>query len=276
MMKNFFLCLVLMLSCAGFVACGDDDDDNGGGSGTPEGTSLVNPKKVFTAGMPKTVDGYRLTLDDQGRVTKMASEWETVTIEYPIDTRAAKLSSPDVIMTVKNKNKWEIEFLITLNNQGFVSHCEETYYYKDEDPEFTLWDFEYSKDGYLQKMVCSEGGNETTTIKYSGGDITDVFIVSKEDPSANAHYNIVYGSQSIENKGCVMLHDITFGIDLDEMGFAYYAGMLGKATKHLPVTRVETLEDGTEDFYESFEWELNADNMPVSMSAFDGRGEFTW
>ena len=74
----------------------------------------------------------------------------------------------------------------------------------------------------------------------------------------------------IENKGCLMLFDTTFGIDMDEMRYAYYAGLLGKATNHLPLSNSE---DGDEDF---FDWTLNANGFPTSLLAGYETIEFTW
>lgn len=37
-----------------------------------------------------------------------------------------------------------------------------------------------------------------------------------------------------------MFFDTCFAIDLDEMDVAYWAGLLGKATKHLPISEYHT------------------------------------
>lgn len=42
-----------------------------------------------------------------------------------------------------------------------------------------------------------------------------------------------------------MLFDPTLGIDMDEMEYAYYAGLLGKATKSLPSSNEEDGETET-------------------------------
>lgn len=64
-----------------------------------------------------------------------------------------------------------------------------------------------------------------------------------------------------------MLFDETFGIDMDEMIYAYYAGMLGTATKSLPVSySYTTYESGiTDTDIESFDWTLNASGLPTSL-----------
>ena len=56
-----------------------------------------------------------------------------------------------------------------------------------------------------------------------------------------------------------MCYDDCFCIDMDEMEPAYYAGLLGRGTAHLPLSAVE---DG--DRY-SYIWTLDADRMPEKL-----------
>ena len=111
-------------------------------------------------------------------------------------------------------------------------------------------------------MFRSEG-NERTTIKYEAGNIVST-TEKAVNGTRNKTHKVYYTSQSvlspIVNKGCIMLFDTTLGIDMDEMQYAYFAGLLGKATKHLPVRLV-----GNEGDEESFAWHLNASGYPTSM-----------
>ncbi|MDE6377677.1 MAG: DUF4595 domain-containing protein, partial [Duncaniella sp.] len=76
-------------------------------------------------------------------------------------------------------------------------------------------------------------------------------------------YTIAYtdadNATPIANKGAIMFFDDCFGIDMDEFAPAYYAGLLGKATTHLPLSNVEDGE--TETFF----WGLNEAGFPVSL-----------
>ena len=75
----------------------------------------------------------------------------------------------------------------------------------------------------------------------------------------------------IENKGCLMMFDSVLDVDMDEMIYAYYAGMLGTATKHLPVKRhyVSGYDSETgeavdyDDLY--FEWEWDSNGYPTKL-----------
>ena len=76
----------------------------------------------------------------------------------------------------------------------------------------------------------------------------------------------------IENKGNVMLFDETLYIDLDQLGYAYYAGLLGKATRHLPVGYYSP-EYG--DGY-SYSWGIGEDGFPIWTDASGEREYFDW
>ena len=50
--------------------------------------------------------------------------------------------------------------------------------------------------------------------------------------------------------------------NMDEMDYAYYAGLLGKATKNLPVKLVNNENDTYND---NFTWTLNSNGYPISL-----------
>ena len=51
------------------------------------------------------------------------------------------------------------------------------------------------------------------------------------------------------NKGCLIFFETGLGVDLDNLQNAYYAGMLGKATKHLPIYNMDKDNEKA-----TFEW----------------------
>ena len=69
-----------------------------------------------------------------------------------------------------------------------------------------------------------------------------------------------------------MLFDETLHIDLDQIGIAYYAGLLGKATKNLPVGYYDPEYD---DSY-SFSWGINENGFPIWTDASGYREYFEW
>ncbi|MDE5549750.1 MAG: DUF4595 domain-containing protein, partial [Bacteroidaceae bacterium] len=196
---------------------------------------------------------------------------------YPKVTKAEAAYAYDVVMTIEYGEGDILICNLTLGKNGFVSHCDEMEIYEGET-ETETWDFTYNSNGQLTQMLRSEGGCEKTQIKYDNGDIVEVSTTSAEELDESSTYKIYYTSNNvqtaIENKGCIMLFDNTLGIDMDEMEYAYLAGLLGKATKHLPVRCV----DVEEDYTDIFTWTLNYAGYPIKLS-FDDSPEtmtFAW
>ena len=278
-MKKFFYLSSLLfafLACPLLTSCGDDDDDNGGNNGTENG-GVVNPRNVFTAGLPKQVNGFDIHTNSQGLVTSIEGtdpeegRYITITFEYLQQTKG-EASDFDVIMTINEGDDYTATCSMVLNDKGFVSYCnEEEFSSYDDDSSYQTWKFEYTKDGHLNKMTRSEGKNEVTAITYENGDITKVKTAT-DDSEKESVTKVFYTNSKIDemilNKGCVMLFDETFDIDMDEMMWAYYAGLLGKATKHLPLLSIDDEGDEIE-----YRWKFNKDNMPLS---FGSSYTFTW
>lgn len=254
--------LLAVVTGANFASCSNDDDDNN----KSDSKIIVNPAKVFKEGIPSRVGSMSIICNADGLVTKISDDDEVVNFSYTSGSRA---SDYDVVMSTQ-----EFDMYITLNKSGFASHCKEVM----ADGETEEWWFEYNSDGQLSKMRRTEGDNETTDISYSGGDIASVKVRNNDNDGDDNVIN--YGNSPIENKGCIMLFDETFGIDMDEMIYVYYAGMLGTATKSLPVSYSYTsYESGTTDTgIESFEWALNASGLPTSlvMRPSNEKLNFTW
>jgi len=277
------LFLAAMLPVMFFSSCSDDDKEKGGGEGGGGTTSfLVDPSVVFPNKAPKTVAGMTITRDKDGLVTKITDENGNIaTFEYESPTRVIE-ATQRVKMTVKDEEETYL-FDLLLGYNGFVKSCEQTYITPSETTKDT-WTFRYNTDEQLNYMKRSEGDNEVTTITYKDGNITEVNMVSEGDPKDKMKATISYTTMTeanIENKGSVMLFDETFGIDMDEMKYVYYAGMLGKATKHLPLKVVFEDEDGKEENL-SFQWYIYDSGYPDSVRFLEEDGsddetyEFTW
>ena len=115
----------------------------------------------------------------------------------------------------------------------------------------------------MTKMTRSEGNNEVTTITYSNGDIIKVDMKGDIDPEypddTNEMHAVITNTDTL-NKSGIMLYDDTYRIDMDEMAPAYFAGLLGKGTKHLPLKAVE--DDG---YSHTCAWSIDANGMPSSL-----------
>lgn len=253
------IAIMTVASCIGFASCSNDEKDEPNGDGGNEEV-VVNPSKVFTAGVHKQVGTMSVVTDAKGLITSMnnAEDGVKIVFSYPNMSRA---ESYDVVMDVDDDGD-KTTFNMLLNEMGFVKYCKQI----ESDGDIEEWWFEYNSDGQLTKMKRSEGGNEATEITYENGNITKVTMRSEDD---GGDYAIGYGSSMIENKGCIMLFDETYGIDMDEMEYTYFAGLLGKATRNLPESNVYTGFDPDGESYKcdkAFTWAMNSDNLPVMLT----------
>ena len=250
--QNVIVIIVALLSCVGMVSCGDDD------------TFIVGkPSNIFSNVSPKIVGKYSIYYDEQGRVSMVTERGEYTFRKAFFDYSPADRDC-DVRIDITEENYGEmISLHVSLNKNGYAEYVSEI-----EDNRIDQdWKFEYNSNGQLIKMVRSEGGSETTTVTYQDGDITKVERKSKFNDSGT-NSTIEYGTEKIENKGSVMLFDEMLCIDMDEMGFAYFAGLLGKPTSHLPQSN-KSIDYSSGGYkittYKSFSWSLDANRLPVSV-----------
>ena len=250
--QNAIVIILALLACVGMVSCGDDE------------TFIVGkPSNIFSNLSPKIVGKYSIYYDEQGRVS-MVTERGEYTFRKAIFNYSPADRDCDVRIDIDEENYGEMICLhVLLNKNGYAEYVSEI-----EDNRIDQdWKFEYNSNGQLIKMVRSEDGSETTTVTYQDGDITKVERKSKFNDSGT-NSTIEYGTEKIENKGGVMLFDEMLCIDIDEMGFAYFAGLLGKPTSHLPQSNKSvSYSSGVSQMptYKSFSWSLDANRLPVSV-----------
>ena len=250
--QNVIVLILALLSCVGMVSCGDD-----------ESFIVGKPSNIFSNVSPKIVGKYSIYYDEQGRVS-MVTERGEYTFRKAIFDYSPADRDCDVRIDIAEENYGEMICLhVSLNKNGYAEYVSEI-----EDNRIDQdWKFEYNSNGQLIKMVRSEGGSETTTVTYQEGDITKVERKSKFNDSGT-NSTIEYGTEKIENKGGVMLFDEMLCIDMDEMGFAYFAGLLGRPTSHLPQSN-KSIDYSSGGYkittYKSFSWSLDANRLPVSV-----------
>lgn len=247
----------LLAVCLGFAACSDDKDE-------PNGGGAVNPSKVFVNGTPKQVGGMTITCGKSGRVNEIHDSEEDVEVRFDYEAYSRAENYDLCMMVFDSGESGEDLFHFQLNEKGFAKYCKQI----EGDGDVEEWWFEYDSEGRLTKMKRSEGGNEVTEISYANGDIVSVKMRS-EDDGAGGDWGIGYGSTPIENKGCIMMWDECYGIDMDEMQYAYFAGLLGMPTKHLPAEcKYKHFDPSGElenEWVASFTWTLNESGMPTKL-----------
>lgn len=261
----------MKLTAIGFVAvaalsltaCSDDDNDE------PDVPGVANPGQpsvdnVFSQGLPAEMDGYTFTTNDKGQVTKIEDDWDVVTFEYGTFSRA---TTYQVVMKSRDKNYPDegYDIYMQLNERGFVSYALQVYLDDEDEPD--TWRFEYNAAGQLTSLKRSESEDDFTITYNSAGDIIKVVQID-EDKEPDV-YEFVYTNDTyktpVANKGNLMLFDEFFEIDMDEMGVAYFAGLLGRSTTNLPMgyTNVWMNDNKPETDNEVYNWEFNAENLPV-------------
>lgn len=271
-LSNFVWLLAIALGAAiALTACSKNSDGPDGGE--DKGKVEVNPTKVFVNGMPKIVDGSVFTRDFKGRLSSIYNREENVLIAFAYTSSILGTKDvPNVVMTVTDADERTV-YNLFLNKDGFVKYCDEIdYEKKGNTPKTTTWNFEYNSDGQLIKAVQSKDGVKTSsTIAYNDGDAVETVTMSEKDGKETDHYRIYYTSKKvtlpIENRGCIMSFDVALGLDLDHLHGAYYAGMLGKATKHLPIYNMDKDNDKT-----TFDWILNDNGFPTKIVVKDDEG----
>lgn len=245
------------------ASCSDDDD----APMVPENVGEPTTENVFPEGLPSNADGATFTTNEKGQVTKIEDGSSNITFEYGSFT-PSRAHNFTVLMKERDtiSPNEGLDIYMEINQQGFVSYAYEVYLSGKEADE---WWFEYNNDGQLTRVKRSEN-EEECNITYNNGDITKV-TDDKVGSKNRKHYEYTFSYTNDEyknvvaNKGCLMLFDKIFRVQLDEMEITYYAGLLGKASKNLPMGYTEISKEGNDTYtYEKiYHWVFNADNLPT-------------
>lgn len=211
-----------------------DDAPTTPDAGLPEGQSPLG--KVFTGKLLKEIDGMRMVYEN-GYLTQIIDDDETMTFKYNYLTGA---EGPDVY-AVLEESGYRDEFDITLNKQGFAEKIVQTSHdYYGEDVYTKT--FEYDADGHVTALKDDRNGRDYT-LTWTDGDLTKVSYVSERGNVS--YYDYAYGSGL--NSNGIMMYYRMFSVDLDEVELIYYAGLLGKAPRHLLAS--ETSDEGNVTTY---------------------------
>lgn len=296
-MKMFRMLAASMLSaalCLGFTACSDDDEnENGEGGGSI--VTVVKPSEVFKGGLPKSAAGMSITQNKEGLVTSIIGEdGEEAVFEYFFAETKADATKDRAKITVTDDEGDVTELNLQLNSNGYVEYCNSIDHAGTSDASEFTWEMKYDADGHLIEMRRSEGSGELTKITYKDGDAVktstsymgggdmngDGVLDGNDEREDGAIIDYTTGeiATPIDNKGCLMMFDELLDVDMDEMIYAYYGGMLGKATKHLPLAMRDA--DDTSVELSNYKWTLNSDGYPTQLLIIDWGNEekytFTW
>ena len=276
MRKLFQLVLMVTLTVGTtmMASCSKDNSDE------PEqrmvnGTD-VNPRNVFPLGLPKKISEIVLTLNEKGQLVQFSepNSNDRATFEYK-DVALGSTQAPQVILTETDEpDKYVYE--LYLNRDGFVTHAKETHYSNDHIIGKATWDFAYNADNQLKDVKCSTD-KKHIVLEYQNGNVVKTTTTTVGKPTEVT--TITYATASIrpiENKTGVMLFATTLDADLDNLEVAYYAGLLGKPSKNVPLQSEKSSDKAT------FKWTLDGNGNPTVLNySFSNLSEnfrfpFTW
>ncbi len=267
-MKKFFrfACMAFSVVAMTLTSCSSNDDDSE--IKPDEGGTL---SKVFPNGVPASVNGASITVNEKGQVTKIANQdgGDDIVFEYGEFSRAGKFDVRMYMVDPETGEKGDM-FYVRLNKEGFASYVAGIDI--EDDEPWCEFQFSYNKDGQLEnvKELGDRGEiNDEFRLYYTDGNITKIVEVDEEDEKYNETVNYYYTTSKyknpISNKGCIMLFSQgdMFEIDLDDFEWAYYAGLLGKATKDVPLA----YDSNDKESYEEFDVKFNSNNMLIEFES---------
>ncbi len=276
MRKLFQLALMVTLTVGTtmMASCSKDNSDE------PEqkmvnGTD-VNPRNVFPLGLPKKISEKVLTLNEKGQLIQLAepNDDERITFEYK-DVALGSTQAPQVILTETDEPDKHV-YELYLNRDGFVTHAKETHYRNDHIAGKATWDLAYNADNQLKDAKCSTD-KKHIVLEYQNGNVVKTTTTTAGKPTEVT--TITYATASIrpiENKTGVMLFGATLDADFDNLEAAYYAGLLGKPSKNLPLQSEKSGNKATS------KWTLDSNGNPTALDhSFSNSSErfrtsFTW
>ena len=255
-----------------FSSCSNKNDDDWIIDGRPDPVT-IDLSKVFTNGMPKEADSMTIQTDDRGLVTGIKTKDETVSFKYDnIKTRAIVI--PNVFMKVERNGEATV-YIMYLNNNGFVRGCMRE---QKENTKEDTWYFAYNDNDQLTNITHSADINKIFTLTYKDGNISEIETktilspaTTKQKDTCKVAYTSTATPTPIVNKGNIMLFNTTFGIDMGAIKYAYYAGLLGKATKNLPVQLID--KNGNKS---NFTWIVKSNGFPTAMTSGSHQYKFGW
>ena len=255
-----------------FSSCSNKNDDDWIIDGLPDPVT-IDLSKVFTNGTPKEVDSMTIQTNEKGLVTSIETKDEMVSFKYN-NTKTRAIVVPNVFMKVERNGKATL-YKMYLNNNGFVRRC---VIEQKENTKEDIWSFTYNDNEQLINIIHSADNYKELTLTYKDSNISEIetkTIVSQTTTRKKDTCKVAYTSDTtpapIVNKGNIMLFNTTFGIDIGAMKYAYYAGLLGKATKNLPVQLIDKSGNKT-----NFTWTFNSNGFPTSMTSGSHQYKFVW
>lgn len=245
---KFLASLLAMALCVSFTSCGDDEENNGENAGTgnvfPEGT-----KKL--ASISDSYETATFTYDGSKLVSVKEGNDQTITFVYTGNT---------VVMTSIYKDEKEI-YTLNIGSNGFATDGSVRFIDNDGSEDNASFAFKYDGDHLVALETTGDYGYDNYRLTWKDGNITKVVNEYKEDkyPVETNTSTSTYYDTKLNTAGLSFFEEV--GTDVDELAYAYYAGLLGKSTKNL----LKSTDDGDGYVY-SYTYELSTNNYPTKIS----------
>lgn len=277
MKKKWLVCALCMLS-VGFVSCSDDDDNENGGeggldpvSGQPaaeapavSGAGIQFPVTTFSGAGENMVYFY-----ENGKMTsgKDGNYYSFQITSNPLQIKATYNYDSDT-----SGDTSDTYYNIRVNDSGFITYCN---YRGAEEAEGYVFESTvsctYDGNGYLLTEKASgrdtEGYSMTINVTntWENGNLVkreESGVEKEEGETWNFRlvYDFVYDESKYPNSG--VYYDIDEYDDYFFDSYVFYAGLLGRVSKNIPIkstcTEYEDGEPGDADVIETVNVLYNA------------------
>lgn len=210
---------------------------------------------------------FNFVYDDNNRLSSISSPLlGTDAVSFSYVPGVENSFNYDLSMTIDDGEE-VINCYFKINDKGFVSTCLEQDYeigYED-DADCSTWTFSYNDADQISKIERAGAYNYSVSVDYINGDIyestvsDDYGCVTVTTPYYSDHLN----PQPIVNPGGFMMFDDFYSMEVGELSFAYFAGILGKTTIHLPIGKNDNY--GTSGL---ISWTIDASGYPSHYTFF--------
>ena len=225
-------------------------EKNPSGSDGDEGdvtvpTDKTPVERVFTGKLVNEVGDHGLDkfVYESGFLTQVDDgDGYKITFEYYYLDPDKQTSDPDVRYT-RERADGSVSYIydVWLNELGFARRIDSKH--NDEYGGFEFQSTcEYDEEGHLVYM--NEGREEREySLVWTDGDISHIDIQGSHTQSTDFSY-----SETLNDNNLMFFYDI-YDMDIEELKYLYWAGLLGVSPKHLV-----TMSNSDDEHYQ-FEWE---------------------
>ncbi|MDR0893298.1 MAG: DUF4595 domain-containing protein [Mediterranea sp.] len=287
MRKNIVLWSCIAAFACVIASCGDDKDEKK----EKHPDNWVDPTEVFTGKrIAKMLEGEGTDMystaeyDANGFLTKVSSDGIQYAFTYlPLTRIGMQVGEVTIVGTATDPDlkDGEVSLSLVIGANGFC---------KQMTTPNAVVSYAYNADGMLveNKSVghgVNFSGTETVTYQYENGDLVKTVITHQEGAVTNEavltyFYTNSEHPTSIDNKGALMPYGILLAMESRMIGLCYYAGLLGKSMKHLPVSASLALPGAPEPIRIPINYVLDKDGYPTKVKTdnetFDYSLGFTW